>query len=448
MSTSQATHESYLVIGGCGFLGRHIVEQLLGRGESQVAVFDIVQRHFDSNVNFYIGDLSKAEDVENALEKSQATVIIHTASPAHGMGRAIYELVNVRGTRTLLDASLSSPLVRKLVYTSSGGVIYSGKEDTCNADERLDYPAVPLDAYNETKVAAEKMVLEANGAAKTDAGAGTGATLLTCAIRPAGIFGPGDRQMISGFYGVVKNGQTKWQIGDNTNLGDFTYVGNVAHAHLLAADKLDTIYPFSALRQPLPPIDISLGEHRVPTSAARPIGPNKSPTQADLLAAKRFDEGLVDESDLRPVLRTRMDQFSAASQKDEGGDEEGIPIAGQAYFITNGEPIYFWDFARTIWRQLGHVPPYTIVLPTALGLILATLAELFSKISGKEPGFTRFRVSQATQQRFYDIEKARRLLGYRPVVGLDEGMKTWTSWYSGELAKQGEISAAESVKTK
>jgi hypothetical protein len=40
--------ESYLVIGGCGFLGRHIVEQLLERGETEVAVFDIVQRHFDT----------------------------------------------------------------------------------------------------------------------------------------------------------------------------------------------------------------------------------------------------------------------------------------------------------------------------------------------------------------------------------------------------------------
>ena len=42
--------ESYLVVGGCGFLGRHIVEKLLARGEKEVAVFDLVQRHFDESV--------------------------------------------------------------------------------------------------------------------------------------------------------------------------------------------------------------------------------------------------------------------------------------------------------------------------------------------------------------------------------------------------------------
>lgn len=47
MSNSAPTGEAYLVIGGCGFLGRHIVDALIKRGESNVSVFDIVQRHFD-----------------------------------------------------------------------------------------------------------------------------------------------------------------------------------------------------------------------------------------------------------------------------------------------------------------------------------------------------------------------------------------------------------------
>lgn len=61
--------DSYLVIGGCGFLGRHIVEQLLTRGEQAVAVFDLVQRHHDKNVQFFTGDICDPNDLSNALQK-------------------------------------------------------------------------------------------------------------------------------------------------------------------------------------------------------------------------------------------------------------------------------------------------------------------------------------------------------------------------------------------
>lgn len=90
----------------------------------------------------------------------------------------MYEKVNVEGTQVILDSCKASS-VSKLVFTSSGGVVYDGEENLVDVDERLAYPDVPLDAYNETKARAEKMVLEANG---KDG-------LLTCAIRPAGIFG-------------------------------------------------------------------------------------------------------------------------------------------------------------------------------------------------------------------------------------------------------------------
>jgi sterol-4alpha-carboxylate 3-dehydrogenase (decarboxylating) len=59
--------ESYLVIGGSGFLGRKIVEGLLARGDKNVSVLDIVQRFHD--VTFYPGDITKQEDVGNAIQK-------------------------------------------------------------------------------------------------------------------------------------------------------------------------------------------------------------------------------------------------------------------------------------------------------------------------------------------------------------------------------------------
>jgi len=323
--------------------------------------------------------------------------------------------------------------VKKLVYTSTGSAVYNTEIDLISADERLDYPQKALDAYNETKVAAEKMVLAANGE-----------KMATCAIRPAGIFGPGDRQMIQNFYNVVLNNQTRFQIGDNTNLADFTYVANVAHAHLLAVDKLHTGYSVESLSDALPSIDISLGSHRIPTSDARPLGPNTSPSEADRLAAQKFDSGEYDPNDIRPVLRSRMDQFSAQANVETPGVT--CKIAGEAFNITNGEPIYFWDFARTIWRNLGHVPPYIIPIPLNIGFVLAILAEAFSALTKKEPGFTRFRVATACGTRYYDIEKSRRLLGYEPIVGLDDGMKRWTDWYKGELGKQKQAVETEKAK--
>lgn len=365
------------------------------------------------------------------------------------MGAEVYKKVNITGTQTVIDACVSHS-VPKLVYTSSAGVVYSGEENLVDVDERMDFPQVPLDAYNATKAVAEDLVLKANG---KDG-------LKTCAIRPAGIFGPGDRQALPGFVKVMENKQTKFQIGDNTNLFDWTYVGNVAHAHLLAADRLDkeiSSYDFS---YPLSEVSLSTGEFRVPTSKARPLGPQKQPTDAERAAAKAFDEPRdltrEDDLDLQPVLRTKMDQFSKAAAQTSVNDGDNnstelsavarvpneLAVAGQAFFITNCEPLYFWDFARSVWKGLGHIPPSPWVLSPSIGLTLASLAETFSRLTGREPGFTRFRVKFATQKRYYNAERARRLLAYEPVVGVEEGLKRTLEWWTATQAATNKVAAS------
>ncbi|KAG8776423.1 erg26, C-3 sterol dehydrogenase [Serendipita sp. 411] len=419
-STNSKQRESYLVIGGCGFLGRHIVEALLNRGEQAVAVFDLVQRHFDKNVQFFTGDLCEAADLEKAIKGSAATTIFHTASPQHGANNPqLCWRVNVDGTKAVIAAAQAHG-VSKLVYTSSAGVTYTGG-DFIDVDERL--PVVTAenayDTYNLTKAEAEALVLAANGEG-----------LKTVALRPSGIFGPGDRQNFEGLYQVVRRGQTKWQIGDNSNLWDWTYVGNVVKAHLLAADKLrDESAPKpreDICDYALPTISLTTHERKVPTSVARPLGPAITPVPNAQQIEAAFNNP-EPRDDVRAVWRTRYDPLTDKNVERELSYP--LQVGGQAFYISNGEPIPFWDYTRAVWKAMGHVPATPTVIPKSVGLWLATAAEWWAWLTGKTPGFTRERVGYACSSRWFNIEKARRVLGYEPDVGVEEGIKISAKWF-------------------
>ncbi|KAF5369441.1 hypothetical protein D9758_002522 [Tetrapyrgos nigripes] len=453
----------YLVIGGSGFLGRHIVEQLKDRGDN-VSVFDIVQRTED--VPFYSGDISDQAQVATALRRSGTTCIIHTASPPAALNDpALYWKVNVDGTKAVIAAAVECG-VRKLVYTSSAGVVFNGA-DLTDVDERLPPPDQPMDAYNESKAKAEEAVIEANGKGN----------LLTTALRPAGIFGPGDRQMMAGLYRVFEDGKTHFQIGDNNNLFDWTYVGNVAYAHLLAADKLETPPPapplaslksgkseieksegevddelilnppdltpdeMSLITTGLPPMDLTTGRHRVPTSEARPLGPYVDPPPNASTLLSNFEK--PDTSYLnRPVARTRFDQLSEVSltrAKLTNPTKHPLQVAGNVFYITNGEPCYFWDLPRLIWKELDSVFPGHrkkrgyLKMPRSVGLAVAYMFEIIGWVVGKEAILTRYRVTYSCVNRWYNIEKARRVLGYEPQVGLQEGARRMVDWWKQEF---------------
>jgi len=197
------------------------------------------------------------------------------------------------------------------------------------------------------KMECEKEVLKANGQGG----------LLTCTIRPSAIFGPGDRQLIPGMLEVCERGQHRFQIGNNQSLMDFTYVGNVAYAHVLAAEKL-----------------------AIPDSGA----------------------------------------------------------AGQAFNLTNGTPVPFWDFASRVWAEDGYYMPNNkkIVLSYNASLVIALISETIFSIkemfwdrSQLKEGLSRARIKQAMSSRYFDISKARTILGYEPKVGLDEGIKISVAYY-------------------
>ncbi|CAI6098230.1 hypothetical protein V2G26_000800 [Clonostachys chloroleuca] len=226
-----------VVVGGNGFLGHHIVNQLLGPSwtTSFVASIDLrCERNRNPGAEYRECDITDSERLQSILEELKPDILIHTASPIaanHTLAKELFKKVNIDGTASVVEACQKAG-VKALVYTSSASVLSDGVNPLWNADER--WPVIRGDQqseyYTETKAAAEEIVLNANRQEPYN--------LLTASIRPAGIFGEGDAQTLPGFHKAYETRKHKVQIGDNTNLFDFTYVGNVAHAHLLAAHRL------------------------------------------------------------------------------------------------------------------------------------------------------------------------------------------------------------------
>lgn len=101
-------------------------------------------------------------------------------------------------------------------------------------------------------------------------------------------------------------------------------------------------------------------------------------------------------------------------------------VAGQAYFITNGEPMPFWDFVRKVAARLGF-PPIKYRAPKSLVYAIAAVKEGLDTLKGgtlnAEDGMTRFAIRYMCTHHYFSIDKARRDLGYNPRVSVDEGIE-------------------------
>ncbi|XP_041076950.1 sterol-4-alpha-carboxylate 3-dehydrogenase, decarboxylating-like [Polyodon spathula] len=212
------------VIGVSGFLGHHLVEKLLEKGYA-VNVYDICQGFHNNRVTF-LGDLCCKEDLLPALEG--VTLVLHCASPAPSSdNKELFFTVNYIGTKVVILACKEAG-VQKVILTSSASVVFEGT-DVKDGTEDLPYAKKPIDYYTETKILQEKEVLGANNPDEN---------FLTVAIRPHGIFGPRDPQLVPILVETTRKGKMKFIIGDGKNLVDFTYVENVVHGHILAAESL------------------------------------------------------------------------------------------------------------------------------------------------------------------------------------------------------------------
>lgn len=226
-----------LVTGGSGFVGANLVTELLDRGH-EVRSFDKVPSPLPAHPRLTVleGDITDADDVASAVGAGpdRADTIFHTAAIIDLMGGASVTeeyrtrsfAVNVTGTEKLVHAAQNAG-TKRFVYTASNSVVMGGQR-IAGGDETLPYTERFNDLYTETKVAAEKFVLSQNGVSG----------MLTCSIRPSGIWGRGDQTMFRRVFDSVLAGHVKVLVGGKDVKLDNSYVHNLVHGFILAAQHL------------------------------------------------------------------------------------------------------------------------------------------------------------------------------------------------------------------
>jgi nucleoside-diphosphate-sugar epimerase len=241
---SKKTKPVVLITGGAGFLGSALVRELLKEEQEcrlspqQIRILDSrpLPHMHDKRLHYIRGDIRSREDMEKAC--SGVDVIFHCAAVIDWgqRPRSFLHDVNVNGTRNVIAAALGSG-VKAVVHTSTMDVVYDGGE-IINGDETLPYPEKFDMAYAETKALAEKMVLDANGVRRNGIIKKKEDVLHSCVLRPCGLFGDGDPYHVSSFIKMAQKGRLTFRIGSGRALFQHVYVGNVAHAHVLAAKSL------------------------------------------------------------------------------------------------------------------------------------------------------------------------------------------------------------------
>lgn len=213
-----------LVTGGGGFLGSTLVHQLLQQGD-QVRVLcrgDYPELK-NAGAELIRADLADQEKVFLACKDQE--IVFHVGAKAGYWGRyADYYQTNVIGTQNVLEACFKHQ-IQKLIYTSSPSVVFDG-HPLENADESTPYAQHPMTAYQKTKAEAEKRVLSANGKSG----------LMTTALRPHLIWGPGDNHLIPRVIARAKAGKLKI-VGEGKNKVSHVYVENAAKAHIQASQS-------------------------------------------------------------------------------------------------------------------------------------------------------------------------------------------------------------------
>lgn len=212
-----------LVTGANGFIGAHLCRELLDHGY-QVRALHRVGSNLSAlsglNLELWPGDITERASLSRPL--AGVEVVFHIAATfreAQIPDRRYFE-VNLEGTRNVLESARAAG-VRRFIHCSTTGVLGSIKSPP--ADESCEYG--PCDVYQRSKTEAEQYVLAEFRSGRMDG----------CVVRPAMVWGPGDRRILKLFKGIAAGNMPL--LGDGSNWTHWILVSDLARAFRLAAEN-------------------------------------------------------------------------------------------------------------------------------------------------------------------------------------------------------------------
>ncbi|PLX31807.1 MAG: NAD(P)-dependent oxidoreductase [Ignavibacteria bacterium] len=317
------------ITGGTGFIGSHLVDRCLERGdEVRVLVRKTSNLRWleGKNVQLIEGDIRDASSLEQFVR--DADYVYHIAGVVKARDRAGYFDGNVKATENMLDATQRfAPNVRRFLYASSQTA--AGPSSSLDRPVREDDTPQPITTYGESKIAAE------------DAVRARGKNLPWTIVRPPAMYGPRDTEIFIYFQTIARGLNS--MIGFDDKRLSLLHAEDLVTGSILAAEA-----------------EVSLGE---------------------------------------------------------------------TYFISS-EEFYSWPQVGDITARILGSRFITLRLPHALVYGVAGVAQFIAGVQ-KKPATLNIEKARDITQRYWicDVSKARKDLGYRQHVGLEEGIRATVEWY-------------------
>jgi len=297
-----------LVTGGAGFIGSHVVDALVARGDEVLVLDDLSSGRrenlagaLEAGAELLEGTITDPAAVAAAFERGRPELVCHLAAQIdvrRSVADPAFDLdVNVRGTIELLERSREG--VSRFLFASTGGAIY-GEGDGRDLPLAEDAECRPDAPYGQSKRAAEgylDLYRRLYG-------------IETVALRLGNVYGPrqdphGEAGVVAIFSNALLDGRRPRVFGDGEQTRDYVYVGDVAAAFLAAAERGGT-----------GPYNVGTGVETSVLDLGRRIGAVSGSEFDPEMAPARVGE--VQRISIDPTLASRELDWRPESELDRG----------------------------------------------------------------------------------------------------------------------------------